>query len=247
MTANDVKNALKKHSNADDAQFLQRFFKTGKGQYGKGDVFIGVRVPVTRQVCKEFKDLGLDEVQKLLDSPIHEHRLTAVIILTLQFPRASEQQKRAIYDLYLKNVAKNRINNWDIIDVSANKIVGPFLKNRDKNVLFKLAKSDNIWEKRTAILATFHYIRPGGDPDTTMQIAEVLLHDPHDLIQKANGWALREVGKRIDESILTKFLDKHAHDMPRTTLRYAVERLSSKQKIHYLGQKALQSKRHKGG
>ncbi len=237
MTAAEVKTALQKYANAEDAVFLQRFFKTGKGQYGEGDVFIGVRVPQTRQVCAAFKDLPLGEIQKLLDSPVHEHRLAAVILLAKQFRESSEQKQREIYDLYLLNVRKNRINNWDIIDTSAEYLVGAYLENRDKKVLLDMAKSDNIWQKRVAILATFRYIK-AGDSSVTFDVIGIVLHDPHDLIQKATGWMLRETGKQIDESILTKFLDKHAHDMPRTTLRYALERLSPEQKAHYMGLRA---------
>ena len=241
MTAKDVKVALEKYANANDAVFLQRFFKTGKGQYGEGDVFIGIRVPQTRLVCKVFKDLPLTEIQKLLDSPVHEHRLAAVILLANQFPKSTEQEKWAIYDLYLENVHKNRINNWDIIDLSADKVVGAYLENRDKKILLELAKSDNIWQKRVAMLSTFHYIK-AGDPGSALGVIDIILHDPHDLIQKASGWMLREIGKQVDEAVLTDFLDKHAHDMPRTMLRYAIERLAPKQKVHYMGLKALQSK-----
>lgn len=237
MTANDVKSALKKHASSDDAIFLQRFFKTGKGQYGEGDVFIGVRVPQTREVCRQFKDLPLTEIQKLLDSPVHEHRLAAVILLAKQFPKAFEQKQREIYELYLKNVRRNRINNWNIVDSSAEFIVGAYLQSRDKKVLFELAKGKSVWERRVAMLSTFHYIK-NGDPSLTLELAKTLLKDPHDLIQKATGWMLREVGKKIDEQILTDFLDKYSHEMPRTTLRYAIERLSSEQKVHYMGLKA---------
>jgi 3-methyladenine DNA glycosylase AlkD len=159
-----------------------------------------------------------------------------VILLATQFSKASEQKQRQIYDLYLLNVHQNRINNWDIVDSSAEFVVGPYLQNRDKKVLVDLAKSDNLWQKRVAILATFHYIKRG-DPSVTLDIIDIVLHDPNDLIQKATGWMLREIGKQVDEEILTIFLDKHAHDMPRTTLRYAIERLSPKQKAHYMGLK----------
>jgi 3-methyladenine DNA glycosylase AlkD len=233
MTAQDLKVALEKHANADDAVFLQRFFKTGKGQYGEGDVFIGVRVPQTRAICKDFKDLPLAEIQKLFDSPVHEHRLVAVILLANKFPKATEQGRRKIYELYLKNVYKNRINNWDIVDLSADRVVGAYLENRDKKILLELAKSDNIWQKRVAMLSTFHYIKKG-DPGPALDVIDIILHDPHDLIQKATGWMLREIGKKAGEEILTGFLDKHAHDMPRTTLRYAIERLTPGQKGRYM-------------
>ncbi len=233
MTAEDLKAALQKHATADDAAFLQRFFKTGKGQYGEGDQFIGVRVPATRRVCREFKALPLAEVQKLLDSPVHEHRLAAVILLAINYPKASQPDKQAMYDLYLKNVYAGRINNWDIIDVTAPQMVGAHLQNRPRTVLIELAKSDSIWQKRVAILASSWYIRTG-DPATTLDLLDILLHDPHDLIQKACGWMLREIGKRIDPKILTNYLDQHASHMPRTTLRYAIEHLPPERRQRYL-------------
>lgn len=232
MTATDVKNALKARANADDAVFLQRFFKTGKGQYGEGDVFIGVRVPQTRAVCKQYKDLPLPEIQKLLDSPVHEHRLAAVILLANQYPNSTEQQKQAIFDLYLKNVYKGRVNNWDIVDTSAEHIVGAHLENRPQKLLYELAKSDDVWQRRVAMLSTFRFIK-SGDPSTTLDLAEIFLSDRHDLIQKATGWMLREVGKKCNEKILTNFLDKHAHQMPRTMLRYAIERLPVQSQAWY--------------
>ncbi len=233
MTADDVEQALAAHSNPDDAVFLQRFFKTGKGQYGEGDQFIGIRVPATRLICKQFKDLPLPEIQKLLNSPVHEHRLAAVIMLANAYPKASVTQQQAIYDLYLKNTRAGRINNWDIVDITAEYVMGAHLQNRDKAVLYELARSNDVWQKRVAIMSTFGYIKRG-DPSTTFDIIDILLHDPHDLIQKAVGWMLREIGKRVDESLLTDFLDKHAHDMPRTALRYSLEKLTAAQKLHYM-------------
>jgi 3-methyladenine DNA glycosylase AlkD len=233
VTATEVKAALQKHANADDAVFLQRFFKTGPGQYGAGDKFIGVRVPRTRQVCKQFKDLPLAEVQKLLDSPVHEYRLAAVIILANMYPKAPVGERQKIYNLYLKNLYRGRINNWDIVDVTVEAVVGAHLENRDRKVLFELARSDDVWQKRAALLATFRYIKRG-DPSTTFDLIDILLYDSHDLIQKAVGWMLREIGKRVDERLLTDFLDKHAHDMPRTALRYSLEKLSPQKKTHYM-------------
>jgi 3-methyladenine DNA glycosylase AlkD len=241
MTADDIKTALEKHANADDAVFLQRFFKTGKGQYGEGDEFIGVRVPATRQVCKAFKDLPLAEVQKLLDSPVHEHRLAGAIILAYKYPKVDETAKQAIYDLYLKNLRRGRINNWDIVDVTVEQVIGAHLEKHDRKVLYELAKSDDVWQKRAAIISTFAYIKKG-DPATSLDIIDILLHDPHDLIQKAVGWMLREIGKRVDEKLLTDFLDKHAHNMPRTALRYALEKLAPAQKAHYMALKAYNTK-----
>jgi 3-methyladenine DNA glycosylase AlkD len=237
MTAAQVKAELAKHGNADDAVFLQRFFKTGPGQYGEGDQFIGVRVPAMRRISKEFKDLPLTEVQKLLDSPIHEHRLAAVVILSYKYPKTSEDDKRAIYDLYIKNVYEGRINNWDIVDVTAPHIIGAHLEKRPRDELYKLARSNDIWQKRVAIISTFRFIKKG-DPSTSLDMAEILLHDKHDLIHKAVGWVLREVGKSVDEKLLTDFLDRHAHDMPRMALRYSLEKLTPEQKTHYMKLKA---------
>lgn len=236
MNAKDVMKALHAHGSAKDALFLQRFFKTGAGQYGEGDKFIGVRVPMTRKVCSQFRDLALPEVQKLLDSKVHEHRLAGVIILANQYPKVSEVSKQAIYDLYLKNVYGGQINNWDIIDVTAEHVVGAHLEHKPRHVLFELAKSDDVWQKRVAILSTFYFIKHG-ESETTIKIAEILLHDKHDLIQKAVGWLLREVGKRIDEKLLTKFLEQNAKKMPRTMLRYSVERLSPQQRTYFMGLK----------
>lgn len=236
MTAADIQRALQKHASEYDATFLQGFFKTGEGQYGEGDIFIGVRVPQTRSVCRAFKDLPLAEVQKLLDSSIHEHRLAGLIILTQQFPKADASKQKIIYDLYLKNVRVGRVNNWDLVDTSADKIVGAYLMGKPKNILYELAKSTNLWEKRVAMISTFWFIKKG-DPAIALEVTEILLHDAHDLIQKAVGWMLREIGKRCDEQILTDFLDKHAHEMPRTALRYSIERLNPELKKRYMNLK----------
>lgn len=233
-TAQDVKKALLQYASAADAMFLQRFFKTGKGQYGEGDVFMGVRVPNTRKVCKQFRDLPLEEVQKLLDSEVHEHRLAGVILLVGQFRRGTLIQQHVVYDLYMQNVWEGRINNWDIVDSSASYISGPWLRDKPKDVLFKLAESSSVWHRRVAVLSTFTYI-DRGQTDTFISLAEKLLHDPHDLMHKAVGWGLREVGKRGNRAVQLTFLDAHAHDMPRTMLRYAIEHLSPEQKQQYMG------------
>lgn len=236
MTAADVTRELATYASDADAVFLQRFFKTGVGQYGEGDVFIGVRVPITRKVCRQFKDLPLPEIAKLLDSEVHEHRLAAVILLGEQYARANEQKRQAIYDLYLEKLRQGRINNWDIIDISAEHVVGAHLKDNDQKTLFDLSKSQDLWQRRVAIISTFAYIKKG-DPGTTLVLAEILLHDNHDLIQKATGWMLREVGKRVDEQLLTKFLDEYAHEMPRTMLRYSIEKLTPEKRQYYMSLK----------
>ena len=232
-TANDVKKALQRYASDADALFLQRFFKTGEGQYGAGDVFIGVRVPVTRKVCQDFKDLPLSEVKVLLGSPVHEHRLAAVILLGNRFVRAREVEQKQIFDAYLAAVDEGHVNNWDIVDISAEFIVGEYLWVRPRELLFELAASDDVWHRRVAVLSTFAFIKKG-DASTTLDLAERLLHDRHDLIQKAVGWMLREIGKRIDRQVLVGFLEKHSAGMPRTMLRYAVEHLSAEQKMYFM-------------
>jgi len=241
MTANDVLQSLKATSNADDAIFLQRFFKTGKGQYGEGDVFIGTRMPALRTVCKKYVGLPLTEIQKLFDSDIHECRMAAAVILAYQYPKTDQVGKRAIYDLYLKNVLAGRINNWDIVDVTAENVIGRHLYEQKlpRDVLFKLAASNSIWQRRVGIMSSFYFFKSGdGDYKTTLQLCDILLHDQHDLIQKAVGWMLREIGKRVDRKILLQFLDQHAATMPRTTLRYAIEHLPPEQKQFYMRQKS---------
>lgn len=238
-TAHDVQAALAQHASPSDAVFLQRFFKTGAGQYGEGDVFIGVRVPQTRAVCKQFHDLPLGEIQKLLNSAVHEHRLAAVILLSNQYKRAAPEVQREIFDLYLRNVHSGRVNNWDIVDSSAEFIVGPYLADKPKDILFALAKNKSVWCRRVAVLASFAYIKEG-EPEVTVQLAELLLHDTHDLIQKAVGWMLREIGKHGQRSVQLAFLDAHAAEMPRTMLRYAIEHLSPEQKQRYMQAKLLQ-------
>lgn len=213
--------------------FYKRFFKTDKGQYGEGDVFIGVRVPMTRQVCKEFKDLPLEEIKKLIQSKVHEHRLTAVILLANHFKKADETERTKLYDFYLWAVDGGHVNNWDIVDSSAEYVVGEYLWGKPLGPIFALAKSEDVWHRRVAALSTFAFIKKG-DPLPTLDIAEKLLHDPHDLIQKAVGWMLGEVGKRIDRQLLVDFLEKHSKAMPRTMLRYAIEHLPPEQKAHFM-------------
>lgn len=202
-------------------------------------MFIGVRVPATRAVCKQFANLPLPEVQKLFDSPVHEHRLAAVILLANQYKKADAQMRESIFNLYLKNARAGRINNWDLVDVSAEFVIGPHIQHTDRKLLFDLAKSDDIWRRRIGIMSAFYYLKQG-DAATTLELAEVLLHDRHDLIQKAVGWQLREVGKKCGRELLLQFLDKHAATMPRTALRYAIEHLSPQQRQHYMKLKGAQ-------
>lgn len=234
MKSSNIISDLKNLSNKDEIQSLQRFFKTDKGEYGAGDKFIGVRVPDSRKVAKKYKDLSLSENQKLLDHSVHEVRFCALVILALQYPNSSEKEKQSIFDLYLQNLKKNNINNWDLVDVSAHKIVGLHLLHSNKNILFDLAKSDNLWERRVSVVSTFSFIK-NKDCETTIKLSELLINDKHDLIHKATGWMLREVGKNCGEDALIGFLNKHYGQMPRTMLRYSIEKLNANQRDHYLG------------
>jgi len=226
-----LKSELKKLANKKQAQNLQRFFKTDKGQYGEGDIFLGIIVPEQRKVARAYENLSLADLQKLLDSKIHEYRLVALLVLLSQYKKADQAAKKKIVDFYLKNT--RNINNWDLVDLSAPNILGNYLLGKSRQILYKLAKSKSIWEKRIAVITTLLFIRERQFSDT-IKIAEILLSDKHDLIHKAVGWALREAGKR-DESVLVGFLDKHCKAMPRTMLRYAIEKLNEKQRKFYLG------------
>jgi 3-methyladenine DNA glycosylase AlkD len=227
----DLENDLKKLANPVKAGILQRFFKTGPGDYGEGDVFLGIVVPAQRKLVKTYNHLNLSDLEKLIASPYHEARLTALFILVEKFRQAGEIEKEKIYNFYFKN--KKYINNWDLVDLSADKIVGAYLNGKDKVALFKLADSKNIWDRRIAVLASFHFIKKG-EPEITLLLAEKLLNDPHDLIQKAVGWMLREIGKRCDEKLLESFLNKYYRQMPRTMLRYSIERLPEDKRKKYL-------------
>lgn len=235
MTAKDFIAALAKYTDKERGAFAKRFFKVG----GDKDEFLGATVPNTRLVCKEFKDLPLAEIQKLLDSPVHDHRLGAVILLVNQYKKTKNDPPALddIFTLYLKNVRKGRVNNWDIVDSSAAYIIGPHEQKSDRNLLFELAKSPDIWQRRVGIMSAFWYVQHD-DPSTTLKLAELLLYDKEDLIQKAVGWQLREIGKHSGHDLLKKFLDGYAATMPRTTLRYAIEHLTPKQRQHYLGLKS---------
>jgi len=211
---------------------LSRFFKTGPGEYGEGDVFIGVKVPDKRRVARKYRSLPLDEVIKLLQSKIHDHRQTALFILVGQFQKAGPDLQKEIYQLYLDNTP--HINNWDLVDCSAPKIIGAYLldKAAERKILYRLAKSKSLWERRITILSTYTFIK-GEQFADTLKIAELLLHDEHDLIHKAVGWMLREVGKR-DQTEEEKFLKKHYREMPHTMLRYAIEKFPEEKRQHYL-------------
>jgi len=200
------------------------------GQYGEGDAFLGIMVPTLRKLSREFTPISVDEAFALLQSKWHEARILALMILVRKYERGDEQARQEIYRRYLASTS--RINNWDLVDVSAPAIVGAYLLDRDRAPLFALAKSSSLWERRTAVISTQHFIRHGA-VDDTLRIAEVLLDDGHDLIHKATGWMLREVGKR-DQKVLERFLRKHARHMPRTMLRYAIERFPEELRRRYV-------------
>lgn len=233
-TYKQVRNELKTFASPERAKSNAWFFKTGPGQYGEGDKFLGVTVPNQRKVAKKFKDLPLPEIENLVMSPWHEERLTGVFILVYAYQHGNIQTKKEIYDFYISHT--ECINNWDLVDSSASYIVGVWLTDNPQKmkVLIKLANSKLLWDRRIAIISTFKYIYDGSSEET-LEIANILLHDNHDLIQKAVGWMLREIGKRVDRKILLDYLDKHAATMPRTTLRYAIEHLDKKQRQIYLG------------
>jgi 3-methyladenine DNA glycosylase AlkD len=232
----EVRKELKNMADPDKAAILQRFFKTGPGQYGEGDIFIGVMVPQSRQVAKKFSQLPLGEVRTLLYSSIHEERLVALLILAWRYSSSSSssrEEKEEIVKFYLDNI--KQVNNWDLVDLSAPNILGAHLlvdnRNDRRTLLYRLAGSENVWERRIAILATHHFIR-NGDFSDTLKIAEMLLQDRHDLIHKAAGWMLREVGKR-NAAAEEAFLEKHWNVMPRTMLCYAIERLPESKRRRY--------------
>lgn len=229
-TINEIHNRLQKLGSKEKAKFLQGFFKTGQGEYAEGDIFLGISVPDIRKLVNEYKELTAKEVLPLLRSPIHEERLFALLILVYAYSKGDEPAREQIYGIYLDNT--HYINNWDLVDSSAPKIVGAYLFDRNRKPLYQLAKSDNLWERRISVIATFHFIRSGQISDT-LKIAELLLSDKEDLIHKAVGWMLREVGKK-DMQSEEEFLKKHCKIMPRTMLRYAIERFPQPKRKMYL-------------
>ncbi|MBI5734141.1 MAG: DNA alkylation repair protein [Candidatus Kerfeldbacteria bacterium] len=229
----DLRSDLKRLADPKKAKILQRFFKTGPGDYGAGDVFWGITSAKSRPLVCQYKDLSLTEIKQLLRSKIHEERQMALRILMYQYEHGSLPEQERIYRLYLKSTPY--INNWDLVDLSAPKIVGAYLFCKPRAILYKLVRSNNLWERRIAVLATFYFIRYGQYADT-LKLAELLLKDKHDLMHKAVGWMLREVGKRSLKTEVV-FLDKYACQMPRTMLRYAIEKLPTRQRHYYLSLK----------
>ena len=230
MTANDVKNELRTYTDPERASLLQGFFKTGPGEYAEGDIFFGLRVPEIRIVAKQFIDISLSETESLLHSPIHEERLCALLLLVAKYRKGNEKAQKEIFSLYCKNTAF--INNWDLVDVTCTHIVGAYLHEKDKSLLEQYAHSTNLWERRIAVISTMYFISKN-EFDETLKIATILLHDKHDLIHKAVGWSLREIGKR-DLKTEESFLKKQYKTMPRTMLRYAIERFEEGKRQQYL-------------
>ena len=230
MSVQEIRARLRKLGDKERAKNSQWFFKTGPGEYGEGDRFLGIKVPELRKLAKEYQAIPLTEVTHILKSPIHEERLLALLILVRAFAKGDEHVKETIYNLYLKNT--QYINNWDLVDLSAVYIVGAFLMAKSKKPLYTLAKSNNMWERRIAIIATFYFIKEGEFTEA-MKIARMLLSDKEDLIHKAVGWMLREVGKR-HLATEKRFLKEHYKKMPRTMLRYAIEKFPESKRQRYL-------------
>lgn len=227
---NRIKKDLQMLKNPEKARLFAGYFKTGKGQYGEGDKFLGITVPEQRLIAKRYPQATLKDIKNLLSRNIHEYRLTALFILTAQYQKATPALKKAIFSFYLKN--RGYINNWDLVDLSSGYIIGDYLLDKNRMVLYKLAASKRLWDRRIAIMATFRFIREGQYKDT-LNISQLLLKDEHDLIHKAVGWMLREVGRR-DKETEEKFLRKHYKKMQRTMLRSAIERFSETERQFYL-------------
>ena len=234
MPSNDLKKLkeeVKSLASPQKAKILERFFKTGKGEYGEGDTFIGLQVPDARKIVRKYADISLDDTLQLLKSEIHEERLIALLVMVEKTRQADESGKEILFKKYLENT--RYINNWDLVDLSADKIVGSYLFEKPKDILYLLAVSENLWERRIAILATFDFIKKGFYEDA-LRIAKTVLNDRHDLIHKAAGWMLRETGKRCSQEVLEQFLLANYRKMPRTMLRYAIERLPEPLRLQYL-------------
>ncbi len=220
MMLSQARSTLRSHASPEKAKILQGYFKTGPGEYGEGDVFLGVTVPLTREVSKEFCTLPLKDIEQLMYSKIHEERLLGIFILIFHYKKADPAHREALIDFYLNHLSG--VNNWDLVDSSAHQLLGDFLLTRDRALLYRLVHSENLWERRIAIVSTYAFIRQGEFKDT-LNLAELLFKDPHDLLHKATGWMLREVGKK-DRDALVNFLNTHAPQMPRVMLRYALEK-----------------------
>ncbi|NCF75305.1 MAG: DNA alkylation repair protein [Xanthomonadaceae bacterium] len=225
-----IKKELKNLSNPEQAKNSQKFFKTRKGEYGEKDVFLGVKVPIQRWIITKYKNFQLSEIKELLNSKIHEYRFIALLLLIDKYKKSNNREKKKFFDFYLRNT-KN-VNNWDLVDLSAPKIIGDYLLNKPRDILYKLVKSKNLWEKRIAIIATFIFIK-NNDFKDILKISKILLNDKNDLIHKAIGWMLREVGKQNQE-VEEKFLNKYHKRMPRIMLRYSIEKFNEEKRKAYL-------------
>ncbi len=230
MAYKEISRTIKDFADPAIAGHSQRFFKTGKGEYGEGDKFLGVRVPVLRKLAKQFEHVSLNAIQSLLKSPYHEERLCALLLLARKFEKGDNDERKRIYTLYLNNT--RHVNNWDLVDSSAHQIVGSYLTNRSRRPIYKLARSKDIWERRIAMMSTYAWIK-NNDFDDALAISTMLLQDKHDLIHKAVGWMLREVGNR-HLSVEKTFLKKYYKEMPRTMLRYAIEKFPDNERKKYL-------------
>jgi 3-methyladenine DNA glycosylase AlkD len=227
-TLTELKKELQQLADPKQKEILQRFFKTGKGEYGEGDIFLGIKVPVQRKIAKKYQALSLNNIQTLLKSKIHEYRFTALILLINYYTKVDD--KREVFDFYIRNT--RHINNWDLVDISAPKIVGDYLLDKPREILDSLAHSPLIWERRIAIIATMAFIKQN-DFNDTLKLAKILLNDKQDLIHKAVGWMLREVGKQ-DQSVEENFLNQYYKQMPRTMLRYAIEKFEDSKRRFYM-------------
>ena len=230
---NKLKNDLRKAGDKKKAKVCARFFKTGKGEYGEGYVFLGITTPKQRAFAKKYTDLEMGNLRKLFLSKIQDHKAVALFILISQYKKADAKDKKKIFDFYLKNI--ENINSWDLVDSSAPHIVGDYLLDKNRKILYKLATTKNLWKKRVAILTTYRFIREN-QFDDALKISEILLNDKHNLIHKAVGWMLREVGNR-NQAVEERFLKKHYKKMPRTMLRYAIEKFEEDKRILYLKDK----------
>jgi len=225
-----LKKELKNLAKPKQAKILQRFFKTGPGEYGEGDVFLGIKMPIQRKVEEKYLNLSVSDLQKLLKDQIHEYRMVGLLILVGKYKQAGLKEKKELFNFYLKNT--RNINNWDLVDVTCPNIVGDYLLDKPRYILYRLVKSKSLWDRRIAIISTFAFIR-SNDLKDAFKLSAILLNDKHDLMHKAVGWMLREAGKK-DQTALERFLNRHAKIMPRTMLRYAIERLSEPKRKFYM-------------
>lgn len=231
MSISNIQNDLREVSDPERAKNAIWFFKTGKGQYGEGDVFIGVSNPNLRAVCKNYKHLNFDELQDLLDDKIHEFRFAALVIMVEQFKKANAEKRKQIFDLYLKNL--QNINNWDLVDCSCRDIVGFYLYDKDRTLLDEMAMVDHLWTQRVAMVSTSYFIGKGEFEDV-LRIAKLLLNHKHDLIHKAIGWMLREAWKRGGQTMVESFLTENIREIPRTALRYSLEKMTDERRGYFM-------------